>query len=203
MKKLLALLLAIMMVLASVSVLAEGEAPAEGGSGGEAASPTGPDGPGGGGSGGSGSGGSPGGPSDEPALIVTGLGQLGNEYFQTISEKINNGENPLANTFSEDTVKAVTEVVGENPVVHDMFGVAIGPGYQEGMPGYTLVPDPFNTEYKAGEPISAILVLGDGTEYVLEASVPEDFQVSINFTGDQLAAIAAADEAFVTLVNAQ
>ncbi len=135
-----------------------------------------------------------------PIIIVVDLGPLGNQYFEKLSEKINNGENVL-DVFTPDTKEKVTAVVGETPVVHEMFGVTIGPGYKEGMGDYTHEIE-FTTEYKAGEPISAILNLGT-EEYVLEATVYEDYKVKIVFPGDVLAKLAETEEAFITMINAQ
>lgn len=173
MKKLFALLLAVMMVLASASVLAEAVSPT-----GETTKPV----------------------AEEAgaAVIVTDLGEQGNQCFEALTEIINNNQDVL-DAFSPETKELVAAVVGENRTVHEMFGVAIGPGYVEGMDGYILVPE-FATEYKPGDAVSAVLVI-DGTESVLISTVIEDNKVAIAFDGEDLAKLAAANEAFVVLVS--
>ena len=175
MKKFLALLLAAMMLLASASVLAE-----------EATSPTDE--------------------INEPTLmddaqviIITELGEKGNEVFNQLNEKIANGESVL-DLFSDET-KAAVEALIDTSVVHEMFGVVIGPGYQEGMGDY-VAPLKFGTAYEAGEAIAPILTIG-GEEFVLDAEVAEDGTVNTTFTAEQLAKLAEGAEAFVVMVNAK
>ena len=169
MKKLFALLLAAMMVLASASVLAEEPAsPDE-----EILEPTILD--------------------DASVIIITDLGEKGNEVY----DKLLNGESVL-DVFSEET-KAAVEAKIANPAVHEMFGVVIGPGYQEGMGDY-VCPMKFVTEYAAGEAVAPILTIG-AEEFVLDAEVAEDGTVHVTFTGDQLAKLAEGAEAFVVVVN--
>ena len=173
MKKLFALLLAVMMVLASASVLAEEPtSPTD-----EVNEPTVMD--------------------DKAIIVITELGEKGNELFNQLNEKINNGESVL-DLFSEET-KAAVEAMIDTPVVHEMFGVAIGPGYTEGMGDY-VAPLKFGTAYEAGEAVAPILNIG-GEEFVLDAEVTEDGIVNTTFTADQLAKLAAGAEAFVVMVN--
>ena len=169
MKKLFALLLAVMMVLASASVLAEAVSPT-----GETTKPV----------------------AEEAgaAVIVTDLGEQGNQCFEALTEIINNNQDVL-DAFSPETKELVAAVVGENRTVHEMFGA----GYTEGMDGYILVPE-FATEYKPGDAVSAVLVI-DGAESVLISTVVEDNKVAIAFDGEDLAKLAAANEAFVVLVS--
>ncbi len=200
MKKLFALLLAAMMMFASVSVLAEGtEAGSDAGADTADApaadtkkeSPTIVD--------------PPVIEQDEEMFTIVPLGPVGEEYKAKLIAADEAGE-PVISVFTPEVQEALKAIVGENGVVNEMFGLE-APGWDPSMGAQYLVLE-FATEYKAGEPVSAVLglVFGEGEdvrvdEHVLTAEIPEDYKVKVYLPIEMLNDLVAADEAFVVIVS--
>ena len=200
MKKLFALLLAAMMMFASVSVLAEGtEAGTDAGTDATAdtaadtkkESPKTDD--------------NPTVEQEEEIFTVVPLGPVGEEYKAKIIKADEDGE-PVIGVFTPEVQEALKAIVGENGVIDEMFGLE-APGWDPSMGAQYLVLE-FATEYKAGEPVSAVLglVFGEGEdvrvdEHVLTAEIPEDYKVKVYLPIEMLNDLVAADEAFVVIVS--
>ena len=181
MKKLFALLLAAMMILASVSALAEGETS-------DSVKPSDTT------------------TTASPIFVIVPLGPVGEQYRDQMIEAEEKGE-PVTGVFTPEVQDALKEIVGENGAVHEMFGLT-APGWDPSMGAQYLILE-FATEYKAGEPVSAVLVLVNGegedariTENVLMAEVPEDYKVQVYLPLDMLNDLVSADESFVIIVSA-
>ncbi len=177
MRKLFALLLAAMMILASVSAIAE-------------SSPTTPT--------------KVAQKEDEEFFTQVDLGKVGNEYKDNMQTAIDNGSSPL-DVFKPETVQTIIEKIGTDKAeVHEMFGLQFTGWTEEDGEQYLILE--FATEYKEGTPVTAVLGLVHGeeepVEYVLDAKVPEDYKVEVYFPVAMLNELLTADEIFVVIVNA-
>ncbi|MBR4457755.1 MAG: hypothetical protein IKS31_02220 [Clostridia bacterium] len=173
MKKLVALLLAAMMMVGLVSVLAE-----------DSPKPQPPYIP----------------PKVEEVktfFILHELWSVGQEY----NTKLTEAENQL-DVFTPEVQEAIKSVVGENILVNDMSGVSVVNWTEEDGPQQLVVN--FTTEYKAGDPIVAVLgYVKDGVaEYVLPASVTADYEITMSWDADMMAKGMEADEMFYMIVSA-
>ncbi|MBR3494166.1 MAG: hypothetical protein IKH38_01945 [Clostridia bacterium] len=175
MKKFVALLLAAMMLLVSVSALAEGTTVKESPNSGNINT------------------------AENPFFdIVTEPGTKAQE----IIEKIGNGED-VVNLVSSETAEQIKNVVGEDAAVQEIISLDFHDWTPED--GAQKVEIEFATEYKAGEPIVAVLglVTGDEVEeYILEAEVVEDYVILVKFPVSVLEKAMTADELYILFVNA-
>ena len=184
MKKLFALLLAAMMMLASVSVLAEETTDAKKSVDSSDLVQV---------------------VSDASVFTVVPLGPVGETYKEQMTEAEENGKSAI-DVFTPEVQEALKEKFGDNATVNEMFGLTAD-GWTPDKGEQYLVLE-FATEYKAGEDVSAILglVKGEGedavvTESILMAEVPEDYQVKVYLPVSMLEELLAADECFVVIVN--
>ncbi len=195
MKKLVALLLAAMMVLCAVSALAEEATTAEATTA-EAEtpasepSPTKPP--------------KPFVPDTTPVeeakvfFVLTDLGTAGTEYKANLEA----AADQLA-VFAAETQDAVKAVVGEKAAVHDMTGIQVANWTKEDGAQVCKVLCP--TPYQAGAPVAAVLALVKGeatTEYVLPAAVTAEGVVEITWSEEMMALGMEADEMVLMIVSA-
>ncbi len=168
MKKITALLLAAIMVLASVSALAAGSPTAWGVAVYVPMTPA------------------------EPSIGVVELGPTGSAYETAIQ----NGENP----YTDETKGQLDELFPDGYNTYDIVGLDLS-GIIDGESREIELE--FATEYLAGTPVAAVLVIVNGesaAEYVLKAEVKEDYVVTVTFPADVLANAEAASETFLAIV---
>ncbi len=168
MKKITALLLAAIMVLASVSALAAGSPTAQGVSVYVPMTPAG------------------------AHFEVGELGTTGAAYQTAVQ----NGENP----YTDETKATLDEMFPDGYSTYDIVGLKIS-GAVEGEGAEVELE--FATEYKAGTPVAAVLVVVNGetaSESVLKAEVKEDYVVTVTFPADVLMAAQTAEECFLAIV---
>lgn len=170
MKKLVALLLAAMMLLGVVSALAVSPQPL----------PPQP-------------------PVEEEGktfFVLHELGSVGQEYYNNLVA----AENQL-DVFTPETQDAIKTKLGESIVVNDMQGVSVINWTEEDGPQQLIVN--FTTEYKAGDPIVAVLgYVKDGTvEFVLPAEVTNDYEITMSWDADMMGKGMEADEMFYMIVS--
>lgn len=170
MKKITALLLVAVMVLASVSALAAGS-PTPYGIGTSVYVPMTP---------------------AEPTVGIVDLGPTGTAYQTAVG----NDENP----YTDETKGQLDELFPDGYKTYDIVGLDLSKVIDgEGRE----IELEFATEYLAGTPVAAVLVIVNGesvAEYVLKAEVKEDYVVTVTFPADVLAAAEAASETFLAIV---
>lgn len=176
MKKFVALLLAVMMVLACVSAFAAGS---------KESTPVVVK-------------------KTEPAptayIIPVADGTNGAEFKQKIADGAT-----INDLYTEDTVPQITALVGETNVMHELVCLEVIDAWTPEI-GAQSVEFEFASQYKAGDAVAAVLSVFDAngvTEYVLDAKVTADYVITISFPTDLIEKMQAATENVLVIVSQQ
>ncbi len=179
MKKLVALLLAAMMVLGAVSVFAEGTEEVKS----PTTTPTTPVVP----------------PTDEGKtfFILVELATVGQEY----RDKLIAAEADQLSVFAPETQDAIKSAVGETIVVNDMTDVEVVNWTEADGPQVLKLE--CQTEYKVGDPVLVVLaIVKDGVvEYAMPTVVEEDSVLAISWSSEMMAKGMEADEIVLMVVS--
>ena len=125
------------------------------------------------------------------------LGTVGQEYNTKLTEAANQ-----LDVFTPEVQEAIKAALGENVLVNDMSGVKVI-NWTEADGPQQLVVSGFTTEYKAGSPIVAVLVVvKDGVaEVILPATVSADYEITMSWDASMMATGMEADEMLYIIVS--
>ncbi len=139
-----------------------------------------------------------------PPFAEAEIGTVGTQYKDAIQAAIDNGA-PVLDVFKPETKDALIEAVGENAEIHEFFGLQVAGWTEEDGEQYLILEfaTEYKAGEKVAAVMALVKGEEEPVEYVLNAEVPEDYKVQVYFPVSMLNELLEADECFVVIVNAQ